>query len=191
MQPRDWQLLSEAIEFYNNRCGYEFVSLPWYVHGVSVEATAHYSWISNISGQYSKSLVGSAEQAFIDWDAQDALGKGRFVACTPCFRMHDEGRSPFHQGCFMKVELYSNMPDGSHFEHLMADAKEFFKHVGADVVEEVALDDGTFDLTLNGIEIGSYGARTFHHPVHDRTIHWSYGTGIAVPRFTLAEAHHA
>jgi len=83
MQPRDWQLLSEAIEFYNNRCGYEFVSLPWYVHGVSVEATAHYSWISNISGQYSKSLVGSAEQAFIDWDAQDALGKGRFVACTP------------------------------------------------------------------------------------------------------------
>jgi hypothetical protein len=155
MQPRDWQLLSEAIEFYNNRCGYEFVSLPWYVHGVSAEATAHYSWVSNISGQYSKSLVGSAEQ-----------------------------------GCFMKVELYINTPNGPHFERIIADAKAFFEHIGADRVKEAALDDGTFDLILNGIEIGSYGARAFHHPVHGRTIHWSYGTGIAVPRFTLARARY-
>lgn len=41
------------------------------------------------------------------------------------------------------------------------------------------------DGELNGIEIGSYGYRSY------RELHWIYGTGLAEPRFTLAQKSKA
>jgi hypothetical protein len=40
--------------------------------------------------------------------------------------------------------------------------------------------DDCMDLTINGIEVGSYGKREF------KNIKWIYGTGLAEPRFSIA-----
>lgn len=49
-------------------------------------------------------------------------------------------------------------------------------------IEVVDTDEG-FDLQLGGIEIGSYGKRH-----HDSFGPWAYGTGLALPRFSVAKA---
>ena len=44
----------------------------------------------------------------------------------------------------------------------------------------VKTDEG-YDLEINGIEVGSYGAR-----YHAKIGWWAYGTGLAEPRYTTA-----
>jgi hypothetical protein len=96
----------------------------------------------------------------------------------------------------MKVELYQS---GDHLEELITDAEYLMhNHVRRDVRLKTTLFDFEaehdfaskllvreatpegIDLVLNGIEVGSYGVRT----VGNRT--WTYGTGLALPRFTVA-----
>lgn len=175
----NWQLLSKAIEFYQTH-GFEYVEVPWTVPKDILMATCPLErWIvdSTIGG-----LVGSAEQSFIHMRQNEGLPPGNYVACTPCFRNEDR-IDELHQRSFMKVELYasSDFRDGE-IDEMLHLANAFFRSVTSPIVwpefKTVQTDKLSFDIECRGVEIGSYGFRSF------QGIDWIYGTGIAEPRFS-------
>lgn len=163
MTPIDWSRLARALEFYERR-GYKRVEAPWAVEDRFVELTAPYpEWRSVVPNL--GSLVGSAEQAFLQLDAQQVIGKGRYVALTPCFRVAEPKVDDLHQRYFMKVELYANDgPLERALDDIMDDAYAFFQQEKPPMarLEGVVGDtgvDGCFDFEINGVEVGSYGIR--------------------------------
>lgn len=197
----DWALLARAVEFYQSQ-GYKYVEMPWAVSAESVAITCpRPEYTANVDGL--GSLVGSAEQSFLHMDLSGKLGKGRFVALTPCFRLGDDG-DDLHHPYFMKVELYINdaqgleamvdgvAPEGAidngpfmAYLHMLSIVGQFNRSILGDVeienVRGVDTSEGC-DVELNGIEIGSYGIRQHNGHV------WVYGTGVAEPRFSQARA---
>jgi hypothetical protein len=177
----NWQHLSRAISHYTT-AGYAYVEVPWVVPTDIILATCpEERWVvhSDIGN-----LIGSSEQSFIHLDQIGELGIGQFVACTPCFRNEDVV-DQLRQKTFMKVELYDNEntnDDG--LISLVNKAIAFYRTLIDSslwgLLEVVALRDGTFDIDLGGIEIGSYGMRTYKGKP------WLYGTAIAEPRFSTA-----
>ncbi len=164
----DWALLGQAVSFYKNQ-GFQYVEAPWCVE-------PHVSQITFggelITCQYGV-LVGSAEQSLL---SMPDLPSVPLVAVTPCFR--SDPPDALHQPYFMKVELYQ---EGNNLDFILASA-EYFHTVSSTVKPMIEETHEGFDITINGIEVGSYGVRTHN----DRT--WSYGTGLALPRFTTANA---
>ena len=134
-------------------------------------------------------LVGSAEQSFIHLDSIGELGNGKFVACTPCFRNEDY-IDELHQRSFMKVELYRNdtaNPDdlAGFIDEVVCFYRTRLNRSNPEAFKKLVVrkfSDGTADLELGGIEIGSYGVRSYGDT------HWMYGTAIAEPRFSTALA---
>lgn len=180
--PIDWALLGQAVEFYKSK-GYEYVEAPWAVSRAAVDVTCpNPAYAAEVDGL--GCLVGSAEQSFLQLDLAGKLPKGRYVALTPCFRLGDNGDA-LHHPYFMKVELYANVQNEMAFIHMMSHAGIFLRSVlgeeGVKQVNGVKTEEG-YDIELNGIEIGSYGIRG--HGEH----HWTYGTGLAEPRFSQARA---
>lgn len=196
----DWGLLARAVAFYQAQ-GFKYVEMPWAVSPESVAITCpDPTFTGAVEGL--GSLVGSAEQAFLHMDLAGKLGKGRFVALTPCFRLGDYD-DDLHHPYFMKVELYVNdaqgleaMVDGEvqgsmdngpllSYLHMLSIVGQFNRSVlGDDEIEGVhgvETSEGC-DVELNGIEIGSYGIRNHNGHV------WVYGTGVAEPRFSQARA---
>lgn len=177
----DYALLGEALEFYETE-GYRYVEVPWAVSKETVDITCPNPAFSAHVRDLGY-LVGSAEQSFLHLDLNGKLGKTRFVACTPCFRLGDM-EDDLHFPTFMKVELYDNTyASDTGWKAMLADAHELALRLGAPKAaltqEETA--EGR-DLMLGGIEIGSFGLR--RHGDHI----WSYGTGLALPRFSQALA---
>lgn len=176
----DYGVLGEAFDLYV-AWGYAPAEVPWAVSEQSVAITCpRPQYTARVAGL--GSLIGSAEQAFLHLDHTGNLGKGRFVAVTPCFRLGDI-TDDLHFPCFMKIELYSNIGDASAWEAMLDDAEECARILGAphQHLARERTEDG-WDLTLAGIEIGSFGHRT-HDPLG---LDWCYGTGLALPRFTQA-----
>jgi hypothetical protein len=195
MTPKiDYAALGEAISAYEN-LGYTYVETPWVVPERIIRATlppqfgylelAMQDSVSDarscdcrpVKSYTSRGgVVGSAEQGFL------ALGlpAGKYVGCGPCFR--DEPASDlFHRPYFMKVELFVT-EDGASVDDVLADARGVLDTMTDYKLESVKTADG-WDLELAGIEIGSYGERI--SPAHGR---WVYGTGLALPRFDVANA---
>ena len=66
---------------------------------------------------------------------------------------------------------------------MMLDAEHGMLEVYQDERIDLVLEQTgpwAWDISLNGIEVGSYGYRTYagHH--------WIFGTGLALPRMTIA-----
>ena len=78
----------------------------------------------------------------------------------------------------MKVELFS--PVTTHYTELISDAQAFMSSEGLHS-QIVILDANNRDLYAHGIELGSYGQR---HMKLKTVLDWTYGTGIAEPRFS-------
>lgn len=177
--------ISEAIEFYKS-VGYEYVETPWIVER-GVKKLTSGSTLENVPGftngagnSQRHDLVGSAEQGFIQLMRAGKLESGKlYVSAGPCFRFADAGRSPLHHPYFFKVELFR--PDSVEFEPLLKIARGFFWRQ-ATSLNKVTTVNTEFeqDLCLNDIEIGSYGFRA------EGQFSWSYGTGLAEPRFSEA-----
>lgn len=162
----DWQLLSRAISFYEG-LGYTYVEVPWAVSRDIAQKTFPGDPVHCDFG----ALVGSAEQGFLT--LPDRPG-AKLVSCSPCFR-NEPVLNHLYQRWFMKVELYR---EGSHLDAVVAAAFAFHDEIARDPIL-IDTPEGR-DIMVNGIEVGSYGVRT----VGDRT--WTYGTGLALPRFTVA-----
>lgn len=181
----DWVAIGKAVTSYNCK-GYTSVSVPWMVEGRYSRATC-----GDISRSYETknglTLVGSAEQSFIQEDAKGRLGDGRFVAVTPCFR-DEPVVDLYHQKSFIKVELYSNTGDLIKERDKMIDSaldvissRMFDLCRSKDVIPPnltVERVDEGFDITCGGVELGSYGIRSFEDTM------WAYGTGLAEPRMS-------
>lgn len=182
----DYALLGKAVSFYRT-AGYSYVEVPWAVEDDFVEATLdspnrsyldenRHTTVRDIPMVYKRrlSLVGSAEQGFLSMD----LAPGRYVGCTPCFRV-EPVHDMLYQPWFMKVELFGN-DDFIGNDEPLRHALDFFRAHGGE--QSVVLDtDIGQDVMLAGVEIGSYGHRTAGN---NRP--WCYGTGLALPRFSVA-----
>ncbi len=109
------------------------------------------------------------------------------MSVGPCFRPQDSEK-PYHQGQFFKIELINILSPGTDISNkwkvacnLVETAREVMKReVPSDRLIMIVRTNEGFDLELNGLEIGSYGARSF------KGLTWEYGTGLAEPRFTQA-----
>ena len=190
MTPKiDYLTLGAATAEYKRR-GYKYVEVPWMVQPAAINATLPDCATSLVIARGEKllgpnelvpygfecGLVGSAEQGFITM----GLPPGAYVGVTPCFR-HEPTLDLFHQTTFMKVELFVTLEDAS-LDRVIYDASEVMSLYTDQPILPVATADG-IDLTISGIEVGSYGERT--HPYFGK---WIYGTGLALPRFSVANA---
>lgn len=177
MDAADWSVLGEAMRFYEAK-GYRPVDLPWFqpleILSITCADKDRILAVDGFGG-----LVGSAEQSFLAADLAGTLGRGRFVACTPCFR-NEPVVDRTHRIGFMKVELYANEGDLETEASRMLDlARRFMETVSGMAIDVEATEEGR-DLSLGGVEVGSYGTRRFG------PVAWTYGTGVAEPRFTTA-----
>jgi hypothetical protein len=85
----------------------------------------------------------------------------------------------------MKLELIDINPESStvpgeelwSYDQVMQDAKYVLSHLTRKLIKIEKTKEGS-DLTIDGIEIGSYGVR------NHKNIIWVYGTGLAEPRFS-------
>lgn len=182
----NWRLISDATEFYADR-QFQLIETPWRVAvSVALETMPPFGRAFTCSSESSgfQVLVGSAEQGFLQ--ISDSLVPGKcYQSVSPCFRDERE-LSDIKFRDFVKVELISVAPSDPESEarRLASVARSFLKSVGVDV--KLQETDIGWDLTLNGIEVGSYGFRTASLPAGKFT--WAYGTGCAEPRLSQAIA---
>jgi len=102
---------------------------------------------------------------------------GRYCTLTPCFRNEPEFNN-LYRPYFMKVELFA--PSTVPYSKLMFDAQDFMAGEGLSSLV-VPINITSSDLYARGVELGSYGHRSMHLKTK---ISWSYGTGLAEPRFS-------
>lgn len=181
----NWSTLAEALEFYPLH-GYRRIELPWFQPPTIIAETCPNPDAIIMAGDFG-GLVGSAEQSFMAADFDGAIGTGKFVSLTPCFR-NEPVVDELHLVTFMKVELYNNedTKPGAVFEMIRL-AQRFMSIATGYEPNVVETADG-FDLEIGGVEVGSYGVRTRRGKM------WVYGTGVAEPRLStaatmLAERH--
>jgi hypothetical protein len=178
----DYPMLGAAVEFYRSQ-GYEYREVPWIVGNAAINATlpadcSRYSLGVEVHGGFvysDRMVVGSAEQSFIAM----GLPPGRYVGVTPCFRV-EPTYDVLHQSTFMKVELFDNRSKPG-VGSLVRDAKNFMERY--DVNPVIVQTEIGEDLMLDNIEVGSYGYRNV-----EGFGCWAYGTGLALPRFSVAMA---
>lgn len=187
----DYRLLAEAIEFYSQR-GYHYLETPWIVDHRYTEVTkpAGRRDFYCLDGY----LVASGEQSFMSAMHFGELEPGgKYQTVTPCFR--DEAVDELHQTWFLKLELIWYRPNlpvkyGAVYS-VMNDANSLMsRHIKTQRTspgmcsEDPTAKHGafTYDIeSVEGIELGSYGYRRL------LSEHWIYGTGLALPRFTVAK----
>lgn len=184
----DYEMIGDAVNFYSAK-GFARVESPWLVTKEIADITAPPGASTYIvqkdTETKQKTFVASGEQSLLYIINKGFLpGDGKVQTVTPCMR-----NDPFdetHTKYFMKLELmhYSTSDDLSSFANVdrMIDAAlAYYKcHVPqSDLkVVEVSGPSKTFDIVLDGVEIGSYGHRTCLF------CNWIYGTGLAEPRFS-------
>ena len=188
----DWWLLGHAVEHYRVQ-GYEQVEVPWVIPSSYMGGTKPHDhrMFEMTQGHFSNQpheLIGSAEQGFVYMKRNKLLPYGRnFQAVTPCFRV--ENFDSTHLPWFMKLELYIDDNDKYSLEQMIEDAVDFFtvwnKNQGFHFPRydpKVVQYGDTFDIEINGVEVGSYGIR----PGATSWDEYIYGTGLALPRLSQA-----
>lgn len=171
----DYSKIAAAIEHYSSR-GYQEIAAPWIVSEQSNRITFPQGKVTTVS-MGAGHLVGSAEQSFLHLVQNQNL-KGRFQATTPCFR--DEKETELHYKYFVKTELFCNDIKFYTIGEMLDSAVAFYKkYLNVNVVE-TAEQEVLFDIvSIDGIELGSYGIRN-----HPDVGEWVYGTGCAEPRLS-------
>jgi seryl-tRNA synthetase len=183
----DWSRLARAVTFFTQR-EYRYFEVPWAISEEAISITATEARWRDIALTPFGYLVGSAEQSFLQMVLDQRISRGKYVACSPCFRPC-ETVDLLHRQHFMKVELFRNDElDDVALTDMREDAFDFatleltYAHTGLATtgLHWTATSEG-MDLDLGAVEIGSYGRR--EHPLVGG---WLYGTGVAEPRFSTA-----
>lgn len=184
-----FQLMHTAIRWWQSK-GFHYVDLPWIVPQRYSDATRPPTArdISTPQG----SFVASGEQSFLYLWENEILPRDPvpgFIGWTPCLRdelVLDE----HHQHGFMKAEWFVPLaPDQEHYLSLAKLIKlqvEMFEFVAGRALDKTGYlelqqeSPLQLDLVLSGIEVGSYGVRSFNGAAY------IYGTALALPRFSQA-----
>jgi hypothetical protein len=172
----NYKLLDESILFYHNK-GFNRIEVPWTVSEYIDNITKPKDRISFQLKHNNKCLVASGEQSFLYLYLKDFLPKGRFQAITPCYRY--ESFDYLHTKYFMKNELIiTDVVNNVELDKIIIDALDFYKQFfSKNDLDTIKTNDG-FDITVQGIELGSYGIRECEF------LKWIYGTGCAEPRLS-------
>lgn len=171
-----WKNLLKAIQLYE-AAGFTYIEVPWLVSEKAIKSTFQGHQSPTLKDLYA---VGSAEQSFVQLQLDGKLPPGRYVTMTPCFR-DEPVIDELHQNHFMKVEFYiTDDTSQNMFEVYVKLARTLFSALCETTPKIVKKNDGTLDIEINGIEVGSYGIREYEGTT------WVYGTALAEPRFTLA-----
>lgn len=168
----DHTKIADAEAFYECN-GYQKIDVPWVIERDAYQATFP-------EGRFPFFTLGgflpaSGEQSFIQMMLNGELSEGKFQCTTPCFR--DEAEyDELHLPYFYKVELI--VVGSSNFHYITKDAKNFFGKYCSVGREPISHDQVDLVEVGTGIELGSYGRRTF------KDFCWVYGTGVAEPRLS-------
>lgn len=179
----DYELLGRASKFYKNR-GYTQIEVPRFVSLATTALTCEdLDRVFLLKANEPTALIGSAEQGMLEIFGSLEAGRPYF-AVSECFRNEPVIDSQ-HQKIFTKLELFVKGADWT--DRFLADALDFYR--GENLVKEqpqmVVTGARQFDICLDGVEIGSYGAFEKGGKV------WSCGTGCALPRFEVATVESA
>jgi seryl-tRNA synthetase len=176
----NYSLIANAISYYES-LGYMELEVPWFVSRQSMEVTSppDRRYCTSFLGD----LVASGEQSFIEMMRTGLLEPGFHQCATPCFR--DEPTvNKIWRNYFFKVELIVFQPGDFSVNTMIEDAKRLFESLGLERLQIIDTDIGK-DIMCKGVEIGSYGYRQFEE--NGVKYSWVYGTGLAEPRFSLAQ----
>ncbi len=181
----EFELLNNASQYFENK-GFKYLDVPWVVSQEALKITCPDSSEPESSG-----FVASGEQSFLELALQKKLRQGKFHCITPCCRFQDKiDKWHYHQ--FYKLELieyFGEIKPAHDISEMMKCVScfiEVFKRYTDEISLEIVEDEvrkgceslSSMDITVNGIEYGSYGIR------HNENVgYWMYGTGVALPRF--------
>lgn len=178
----NWKMIAFAHDYWESE-RFEHVNVPWIVDRKYTQVTHNIADDWNVLCTRKGDLVGSAEQGFIQSYYDGQLKSGKFISTSPCFR--DDLVDDTHQIYFMKSELHINNEVNLNVLHnILHRAEIFFNTISTSNTVKVVRKqyNDEYDITLNGIEVGSYGIRQFG------SYKWIYGTAIAEPRFSIADS---
>lgn len=172
----NYKILHDSLIHYGSK-GYDRIETPWTVSEYVDNITKPKDRISFQLKHNNKCLVASGEQSFLYLYLKDFLPKGRFQTITPCYRY--ESFDYLHTKYFMKNELIrTDSVNSFTLEEMIEHSMSFFeKHLPKDKLKIEKIDE-SFDITIDGIELGSYGIRECEF------LKWIYGTGCAEPRLS-------
>ncbi len=185
----NYGLIDLASHHYESH-GFKRIESPWLVTpeiSDITKAPGLSSYIVRKDNEIKeKVFVASGEQSFLYLVNKGFLPEsGRFHTITPCMR--NDAFDATHTKYFVKLELIDfdsrNEIDAVTEINLMIQtALGFFKkHADSSklaVEKTTNTEFPSWDILLDGIEIGSYGYRECLF------CNWIYGTGIAEPRFS-------
>lgn len=178
----DYEKLAKSVPFYEE-FGYKRIEVPWTVSKAISDITKPKNVAEHtvVKSGKEKVFVASGEQSFLSLINKSQLPAGKYQTITPCMR--DDTFGPYHTKYFIKNELihFGNFKP-NHLNQMVSDALEFLSSImgAGSSIKKVETGDG-FDIILNGIEVGSYGIRECEF------VRWIYGTGVAEPRFSMAD----
>jgi len=199
MSKIDYNLISQSI-FYYQLHGFKYIDVDWLVDLDIGELTLPEEKIQfciTPRGEIKKTLVGSAEQSFLQLVKDKKLDFGKYVSVTGCFR--DDPIDELHQPYFMKTELfmYDTLVNlEKEYDNIVNICLNFSKqYVPVKIKKMTPKDDKCIQCddivtVKDEIELGSYGIAT--NEVGGKKIYWIYATGMASQRLnTIYHSHHA
>lgn len=167
--------------------GAQYIDLPWTASQEAVAATRPPERAPNTDIQTPFGfLVASGEQAFMDMSST-LREKQIYIGWTPCFR-HEPSFDATHHYYFLKAEAFVRCSPSQ--ASLEVDRVRNIAMMGFETLlrlsntnaqlefRQTAID--TYDIECNGIEVGSYGIRTYKGETY------VFGTALAEPRWSEA-----
>lgn len=172
----DYNLISDSIDYYNNN-NFKRIESPWLVPEYIDNLTKPNDRISYQLKHNNKCLVASGEQSFLYLYLKDFITIGQFQTVTPCFR--DEKYDFLHSKYFIKNELIkTDVVNEMELNKIIEICYKFYsKYFDKNILTIDRVDDG-FDISVNKIEVGSYGIRSCEY------LDWIFATGCAEPRLS-------
>lgn len=174
----NWHYLAEALDYYKKQ-EFEYIEVPWIAptHIMKITFPGDYRFKTTLGDP-----VASGEQSFLHLQLDQGLKRGKYMTITPCFRDEPETEWNFKQ--FIKLELYVTLSVSDiHLKGIIGNAHYLFERILKEKVERVQMEDGSYDLTCKGIELGSYGIREYD------SVKWIYATGLAEPRTSMVKKY--
>lgn len=174
----DYDILAKACSFY--RCmGFQQIEVDWMIESryAAITVPRDQPDLSFALRNYNH-LLYSAEQGLIKKAMLGQLVTDKtYFSVSPCFRQ--DLLDDTHSQTFMKLELFS--VGKNRMNTMTWCAQQFFGQHSVNT-EIVSTAIGQDLMYAGELELGSYGVRCFNE-----SLYISYGTGLALPRFSLAQ----